>query len=393
MSRLNRQHVTDLRGIARIAVDATLGVTGLVEHMHGTIQRTPLPWGRACDARRTRGITGFVYRSVYQTTRLVGATLDAALQPAIDWAAAGTPSPARDALVSALNGLYGDYLVRTRNPLALDMSLRFEDQRLSPAEPLRLRAALEDRGHRARLLVLVHGLCLNERHWTRDGHDHGAALARELGYVPLYVRYNSGLPVATNGRLLASTLERLVHALPGQAPQVAILAHSMGGLVTRSAFEHAHRQLHAWPARVRDCVFLGTPHHGAPLEQAGHGLERVLEWSPYIAPFTRLSRMRSAGITDLRHGRVSARASRHVPLPQGVNCYAIAATLGARGGALGDHLLGDGLVPLYSALGRHDDAPRNLAIPPQRQWVGRGIGHLDLLSHAHVRARLQDWLA
>ena len=42
---------------------------------------------------------------------------------------------------------------------------------------------------------MVHGLCMNDRQWMRDGHDHGEALARDLDCTPLYLHYNSGLPI------------------------------------------------------------------------------------------------------------------------------------------------------------------------------------------------------
>jgi hypothetical protein len=180
---------------------------------------------------------------------------------------------------------------------------------------------------------------------------------------------------------------------PGEAPEVAIVAHSMGGLVTRSAFHYAAAARHAWPGRVRDGVFLGTPHGGAPLERAGHWLDRAMGVSPYVAPFTRLGKARSAGITDLRHGTVTRRPGRFVPLPKGVRFHAAAATLCARRSALAERLLGDGLVPLDSALGRHADPSRALAIPRRRQWVGYRMGHLDLLSRPEVYAQLRDWLA
>jgi hypothetical protein len=139
-------------------------------------------------------------------------------------------------------------------------------------------------------------------------------------------------------------------------------------------------------------VFLGTPHHGAPLERAGHWLDNAMDLSPYVAPFTRLGRARSAGIADLRHGNVTRKPREFVPLPDSVRFHAAAATLCAKRGPLADRLLGDGLVPLESALGRHRDPSRELAIPRRRQWIGYGMGHLDLLSHHEVYARLRDWL-
>jgi hypothetical protein len=82
-----------------------------------------------------------------------------------------------------------------------------------------------------------------------------------------------------------------------------------------------------------------------------------------------------------------------LPLPEGVRCYAVAAHLGEHAGAVKARLLGDGLVPLDSALGRHADAARTLQFEQHRQWVGQGIGHLDLLASIEVYAQLRDWLA
>jgi hypothetical protein len=139
-------------------------------------------------------------------------------------------------------------------------------------------------------------------------------------------------------------------------------------------------------------VFLGTPHHGAPLERGGHRLDYVMDLSPYSAPFTQIGKARSAGIQDLRHGSITRESGEVVPLPDGVRCYAIAATLAERRGLVSDRLLGDGLVPLDSALGRHPDSSRSLDLPKQQHWIGYEMGHLELLSRPEVYARLSQWL-
>jgi hypothetical protein len=140
-------------------------------------------------------------------------------------------------------------------------------------------------------------------------------------------------------------------------------------------------------------VCLGTPHHGAPLERGGHGLDFLLDISPYSAPFTRIGGQRSAGIKDLRHGNVTAGERQFVQLPEGVQCYAIAGLLATGRASAADRLVGDGLVPLDSALGRHRSAGKTLAVPPERQWVARGTGHLDLLGRAEVYRQLHRWFA
>ena len=158
-----------------------------------------------------------------------------------------------------------------------------------------------------------------------------------------------------------------------------IVGHSMGGLVARSACRHAAEAGHAWLGRLRTLVCLGTPHHGAPLERGGRWLEGALGLSPYTAPLARLGAIRSTGIQDLRHGDAT-------PLPAGVACCTVA-------GTLGPGPIGDGLVPLASALGRHRRPEKTLAFPPERSFVGRGLGHFDLLDRPEVYARLRAWLA
>ena len=67
--------------------------------------------------------------------------------------------------------------------------------------------------------------------------------------------------------------------------------------------------------------------------------------------------------------------------------FALAASLAKKSGALRERLLGDGLVPLASALGQGHGA-RSLAIPKSRQWIGYGMNHLDLLDRREVYERI-----
>ncbi len=386
MATPTRMNMDDLRGAARLAVDATIGITDLVEKMHHTIQLGHLPLG-ASRADVTGGLTGLIYRSIRGTTRIVGRGLDMGLAPVAAMLPEGEANAARNAWVSAINGVYGDHLARTGNPLAIDMGFRHDGARVDPQRPGDTLA-----GTTGRLLVVVHGLCLNDQHWTRDGENRIEAVAVEHGYTPVFLRYNSGRSIATNGREFAEQLETLLRHWPQPVREVVIVGHSMGGLVARSAVHHGRAARREWPRSLRRLVFLGTPHHGAPLERGGHRLDYVMELSPYVAPFTRLGKSRSAGITDLRYGSITEDEQEFVPLPQDVDCYALAATLGKRRGRVAERLVGDGLVPLDSALGRHRDAARTLDLPDERQWVGYEMGHLELLGRPEVYAQLRKWL-
>jgi hypothetical protein len=389
-----RLDVADLRGWGRLAVDATLGVAGVVEAMHATIWRVPAMLGAPAPGR-TRGITGFVYGNVRGVTRVVGWGVDAGLARLARGPAGRAPSPKREAVVAALNGVVGDHLAATGNPLAIPMSVRRDGTALA-LERSALAAAIPDAG--PRVLVLVHGACMSDLRWRRSGHEHGAALARDLGLTPVHLHYNTGLHVSTNGRGLAEALESLVRAWPVRLDELVILAHSMGGLVARSACHAGAAAEHAWVRRLGAVVFLGTPHHGAPLERGGNLLDAILGLSPYSAPFARLGKIRSAGITDLRHGSVVdedwegrdrfARARpRHLALPDGVRWHAVAGATARVG-----RVLGDGLVPVDSALGRHRDPDRCLAFPDSGRWIARGVNHFELLSDPGVYEQIKAWL-
>jgi pimeloyl-ACP methyl ester carboxylesterase len=391
MAKLNRTHAADLHGVARLAFEATAGLVDVVERMHHTIQRRPWPLGKP-RAGSTRGITGFVYRTVRGSVRLIGRGIDASLAPVVELMPEGAAGPRRDALLAALNGVYGDYLARTGNPLAIPMSVRFRGQPLDLADPEGSLRAAGGSAPTGRLLVLVHGLCMNDLQWRREGHDHGEALASALGGTPLYLRYNSGLHVADNGAEFAETLEKLVAAWPCPVEELIIVGHSMGGLLARSACHHGEANRHAWRRHLRKLVFLGTPHHGSPLERGGHGLDYLMSLSPYSAPLTRLGRSRSAGIRDLRHGTIIRGKHRPVPLPAHVECYVAGAMLGEHRGVVAERLVGDGLVPLDSALGLHKDPAHNLGIPKSHQWIGSQMGHLELLSRPEVYRQLEAWL-
>jgi len=401
MCRNLRLEASDLRGLARLAVEATAGVTELVETIHDAISH-PVATRVGLRPVPGRGLKGGIYEAIRSLTGALGDGVDASLAPFAASPDGPAASPAGEALRAALNGVLGDHLAATGNPLALGMSIQYEGRPLV-LETADLAATIPKPG--TRLLVLIHGLCLDDRHWERVGNGQDVALARDLGCTLLRLRYNSGLHVSTNGRALAELLETLLARWPEPVEHLAILAHSMGGLVARSACHQARVSGQAWLGSVRHLVFLGTPHHGSPLERWGHLLERGLAASQFTSAFSRLGNLRSAGITDLRYGNLldqdwqGHEAFAHdrdtrqpVPLPEGVNCCAIAAVTGNAKGSLKGRLLGDGLVPVDSALGRHREARRRLSFPEDRVWIGRGMSHVDLLARPEVYEQVRRWL-
>ncbi len=391
MGIINRGHLSDLRGVTRLAVDATLGITDLVEKLHHTIQLAHSPVG-ASRASNTGGLTGFVYRSIRGTTRLLGRGIDAGIAPLTELLPEAASNVSRDALVSAVNGVYGDHLAQTGNPLAIEMSLRYQGQSLGIEQPAAVPSIIGNAASTGKVMLFIHGLCLNDGHWTRDGCNRAEALATDLGYTPLYLRYNTGLPIANNGRDLSGILENILRDWPVPVKDLTIVGHSMGGLVARSACHHGNMSGHDWLQFLRSLVSIGTPHLGAPLERGSNWLDAAMELSPYLAPFTGIAKTRSAGINDLQHGSITVADQDFVALPLGVEYYAMAAILGKKRSRLAERLVGDGLVPLDSALGKSKDPGRTLAIPDNRQWVGFETGHLELLGCPGVYTQLRDWL-
>ena len=315
-------------------------------------------------------IRDMIYGGIRGVTQLVGTGVDVLLAQLAPVLGDSVPGPEREALIAALNGIFGDSLHQSGNPLALAMTLRSEGRALdlNPESLLKTFALGAGEGgvdgkRGNKLLVLAHGSSMNDLQWQGAGHDHGAALDRDLGYTPVYLLYNSGLHISTNGRAFSSLLEQLVAAWPVELDEVVLLGHSMGGLVARSACHYAEHSGARWRKKLRHLITLGTPHHGAPLERGGSWLHLLLGISRYSAPLARLGQIRSAGVTDLAYGNLIDEdwqgrerftpqddPRRHVPLPKDVVCWAIAGITPLL--ALGP-LAGDGLVPVDSALGRH----------------------------------------
>lgn len=403
MAKLTHVLPSDLHGALRLAADATVTVTDIVEAMHAgmafpSVLTSPRP------SSTTRGLPAVAYSAVRTIATLTGRTIDAAMPALLSRLGKSESTPERDASVSVLNGVIGDHLAATANPLAIPMQFRRKGLALPFA-----RASLAKSFPQAspRVAVLLHGLCGHDAQWKRARIDYAPLLERDFGYTVVYLRYNSGRHISENGDDLSALLEELVGEWPVPVEEILLLGHSMGGLVARSAVHAAEREGHGWRKSLRRMAFLGSPHHGAPLERGGHWFEQFVGSTPFAGPLARLGRLRSAGITDLRHGNVThedwhgsdrfehaADRRRSLPLPAGVDCLAVAATTGSRVGDARDRLLmGDGLVPVSSALGLHTDTAKSLGLPESRRVVVHQAAHMALLGHPEVGEILSGWLS
>ncbi|MGJ8669383.1 MAG: esterase/lipase family protein [Oceanococcus sp.] len=378
-----------LQGAARLGFDTVEGVTNIAEGMYRNIAALPRPLGPAPEGRAP-GIAGFVHESIRQVNGAVRLGIDPALELAKRHLEYEAPdSMASVALISALNGLIGDHLERTDNPLAIQMDLVSQTDTPSPD-----------------LLIMVHGLAMHHSFFGWKGHNHGEAIAQEHGFTPVYAHYNSGRHISVNGRELADQIEKLVDEWPMPVRSIRFIGYSMGGLLTRSTLHAATEKGLRWPALTRQAVYLASPHHGSAVERGGNWFNAAFKISPYSAPLAALGMVRSAGITDLRHGNVvdqdwqdQGRFEHHddrrqpTALAEGIEHFVIAGSLAAHKNDVLKRPLGDGLVAPRSALGDHKDPSRDLGVPENNRLLVTSTGHLELLGHLTVFHRMKEWLA
>jgi pimeloyl-ACP methyl ester carboxylesterase len=300
---------------------------------------------------------GLVYGSIRIGTAAVGAGLDrvVSVQPST-----------MEAIRSWTNGFFGDGLGRHERRLGTSMALRVDPT-----------ADATDR-----LVVLVHGLGRTERCWEGSPSAMGLAqaVADHPGLTPLPLRYNTGLSVADNGKLLSDLMEDVTADWPVMVDSVALVGHSMGGLVIAEAFAAGRRGGRSWVDRVTDIVTIGTPHRGAPLEKLVAGTARGLAAFSTTQPLAGFLDGRSAGIKDLG-------STAHVdenPLRE-VRRHLIAGVATSDPDHPLGRLVGDFMVRTPSSTRPHGAEVTNALV------VG-GVTHFDLLDHPAVIDQVMAWL-
>jgi triacylglycerol lipase len=300
--------------------------------------------------------------------------------------------------ISALNAIFGDFLFRTNNELQQVMAFYLDNRPVTPKGLCAPRTV--------KVCVLVHGFGCNESLWhfpaKYQGGDYGKLLEQRYGYMPLYLRYNTGLHVSDNSKQLADMLERFCVHHGAAVTELIFIAHSMGGLVVRSACHLGTEAGHSWVQRVRHVFYLGSPHLGAPLEKAVNVAASVLGLFDTTA--TRVIRdllnARSVGVKDLRFGNLvdedwldydpdELMNDRRVPI-------AWLATVGHHrvvGQALARvNTVGDAVVWPQSAAGRpHGSLPG--APGASDVQVMPGLVHLTLARHPAVYEQIERWLS
>ena len=314
--------------------------------------------------------------------------------------AIGTKDWIGDASLGLLNAAVGDHLHRSGSELDLSMVVRLGD-RYVPAERAALAEALASSDANPavtdKLAVFVHGLGTTEWSWSLEAEAyHGdpsvtfaSMLALDLGFTPVFVRYNTGRHVSENGRLFASLLEELTQAYPVPIEDLSIFGHSMGGLVSSSACHHAAEAQLSWTNLLRRVFYFGSPHQGAPLARFGHALTKILGDVdlPATKILSRILEARSDGVHDLKHGAVLDEEwlTRHplsrdaLPLPQAAHYFVSASVTDDPAHPVG-RIVGDLLVRVSSASG---PKMSEHAFPIDTRHYG-GVMHHQLQNHPAV---------
>jgi pimeloyl-ACP methyl ester carboxylesterase len=401
---------SDIRAVGDLAGEASSVLTTLVRGMHAGISgRVFDSIGPSATPTRTihdgltrtiysgvdRGIRGAAHVAGMVAAEFLGNEADESLESRTDSTAAA---------IAAVNGIYGHALTEQESPLAGAMTIRQGDQSVALTTEA-LAAAYPAAANR--VAVFVHGWCLTERSWSRrpveagDGRSYGDRLHDDLGFSPVFLRYNTGLHVSVNGRTLAEILELLHDQWPVPITELVLVGHSMGGLVARSACHYGAELQYSWADAVTRVVCLGSPHLGADLEKGVNIASWALARLPETRAIATFLNTRSDGVKDLRFGACLDEDWRdadpdefmrdrcqEAPFLPHARYHFVSSTVTP---TLLGFIAGDHLVRPKSAAGVSKS--RRIPFDAELGLTLTGLNHFDLLNHPSVYVKLHDWLA
>ncbi|WP_284382366.1 esterase/lipase family protein [Litoribrevibacter albus] len=282
-----------------------------------------------------------------------------------------------------LNGAIGDTLAQTQNELAIQMDFYHHNQPLELALPLdsQLPHLLSNK-----LIVLIHGLTNTESIWnfkaaTQENKldNYGLRLQQEFKYTPFYLRYNTGLDIHENGKAFSNKMSQLLDQYPIEVDEIVLVGYSMGGLVARCAQIDSEN---LWTHKVSQCIYIGTPHEGAPLERLGHLTGKLFGQIPksYFNIWEEWINLRSTGIKSLHSGLSKQEINFH---DQVQHCFISGGVFNSNK-QLRDLHVGDSLVQRKSA------QPANA---PQTSLTAHfeKIDHFNLPRSENVFITLRKW--
>lgn len=254
------------------------------------------------------------------------------------------------AISSAINGVFGDHLAATRNPMQVRMNLYANGHALAADQAALIAQFPNAQNH---LVIFVHGLCCNENSWQMyynpsepATRPYGDKLEETFPVTALYLRYNTGRNIDANSRQFKRMLNKLVRNWPVAVEGITLVGHSMGGLINRAVVEALTEDDIILQRAIRDVVCLGSPHAGAPLARLAAAGEQLFDRFELSRPIGRALGVRSRGIRDLDHG-LGALQTRD---GHEVMFHLIGSTIGDHGSSWLNTTVGDGLVTPDSAL-------------------------------------------
>lgn len=382
----SRANLADWRGVGDLVALATERLAAPVEGVHRAVASRWLGMGGSTVEPGRRLVDGLI-ASIYTTIRLGGSAAGSAISIGADLASEHMTlrpvwaTPTGRYVQSILNGLWGDKLEDDQSSSRIQLGLRDGEGAPLPAEPTALSGNFPEATDR--IVVMLHGLGETERCWLSDAGTNLAAMLERDGFSVLLVRYNSGRSILDNGSDLADLLETISVSWPVAIDEIALIGHSMGGLVARSAAVTAHSSGYRWLGLARHLVAIGSPHLGSPIEK---GVQLVSEGLGLFAEGRALQgflEQRSAGIKDLRFGVAGADqigALEH---------HFIAGTVATESAHLFGSVMGDLVVGVGSATG----SGRRRQVHASDVFVVGGLHHGGLIHDGEVHSQTRKWLA
>jgi pimeloyl-ACP methyl ester carboxylesterase len=409
MSLKDSQSAThDWSGLGDLVDLATERLTEPVEGIHDAIAGR---WFGFAGERAAPALEAYraVTKPIYESVRAGGSVLGSAIgMGAIAVASRRELRPlwrsSKGSGVQAVfNALWGDELELRNSSMSIEMGLRDGEGDPIGLDPHTLDQAFPDPF--SNLVVMLHGLGETERCWrgrSGDGSVTGMADAlTSASFSPLLVRYNTGRHVSDNGGALAALLEQIIQAWPVPVEEIAMVGHSMGGLVSRSAVHVGQKKGDDWATTVRHVVALGSPHLGSPIEKVANVTSWGLGLMAESRPLGEFINHRSAGIKDLRYGAVSEEdwlgidpdellndVVVDVAPPKGVDQHFIAGVVTNEPTHPIGSLVGDLIVRVGSGTGRG----RHRRVDAADVRVVGNKRHPDLLHDPDVHEQVRTWL-
>lgn len=301
-----------------------------------------------------------------------------------------------DKILGVLNGVVGDYLESQNNPLSIPMTLFYNSKEVKSIDNIPEQSSYK-------LVFFIHGLTDTEYRWEYKEQEvktsFGEKIKEESTFIPLFIRYNTGLHISENGERLHNLIQDFFGDKIHLLDEIAIVGHSMGGLVVHSAIQHAKKLESYWESKLNKVFLLGSPHQGAPLEKGANllsGIFKILP-QPYLKLAGDLLNVRSSGIKDLRYGytkqeeweghhpdELLKNRKQKVETYHDIQYYLVAGSIFGSKEQLLARWLGDMLVPISSAMGYSKNELFRYQFKEENILLLSSISHLQLTIDAQV---------